>query len=56
LRTFVILGLLQLEDVVHEELLQIFVAVVDAELLKRVGLERLKAEDVQYSNAESLLG
>ena len=31
---FVILGLLQLEDVAHKELLKVLVAVVDAHLLK----------------------
>ena len=42
----VVLRLLQLEDVVDEELLQVLVAEVDAQLLERVLLEGLKAEDV----------
>ena len=38
--------LLQFEDVVDKELLQVLVAEVDAELLKTVGLKRLKTKDV----------
>lgn len=53
--TFVILCLLQLEDVMYKELLQLLVAKVDAELLKGVGLKSLKAKDVQHPNAETLL-
>ena len=47
--------LLQFEDVVDKELLQVFVAEVDAELLKTVGLKRFKTKDVQHSNRETLL-
>ena len=43
----VVLLLLQLEDVLHEELLQVLVGEVDAELLERVRLEVLEAENVQ---------
>ena len=46
----VILLLLKLEDVLHEELLQVLVCVVDAELLKGVNGEVLKSENVQHSN------
>ena len=47
--------LLQFEDVVDKELLQVLIAEVDAELLKTVGLKRLKTKDVQHSNRETLL-
>ena len=43
----VVLLLLQLEDVLHEELLEVLVGEVDAELLEGVGGEVLEAEDVQ---------
>ena len=39
--------LLQSEDVMVEELVELLVGVVDAELLERVGLEVFEAEDVQ---------
>ena len=38
---------LELEDELQEELLQLLVAVVDAELLQRVRLEDLEAVDVE---------
>lgn len=38
--------LLQLEDVLGEVILQLFVGIVDAELLKAVLFKVLKAEDV----------
>ena len=41
------LGLLRLEDVPVELLLQPLVGVVDAQLLERVGDEALEAEDVE---------
>ena len=43
----VVLLLLHLEDVLHEELLQVLVGVVDAELLEAVRVEVLEAEDVK---------
>eukprot|EP00955_Chlamydomonas_euryale_P027275 287656-Chlamydomonas_euryale.AAC.1 len=43
--------LLQLEQVARELLLQPLVSVVDAQLLKAVGLKLLKAVDVQYGHA-----
>ena len=43
----VVLLLLHLEDVRHEELLKVLVGVVDAELLEAVGVKVLKAEDVK---------
>ena len=46
-----VLGLLLLEDHPREELLQLLVGVVDAELLEAVGLEALEAEDVQAADA-----
>ena len=53
----VVLLLLHLEDVRHEELLKVFVGVVDAELLEAVRVKVLKAEDVEDPNrALSSLG
>ena len=46
----VVLLLLHLEDVRHEELLQVLVGVVDAELLEAVRVKVLKAEDVEDPN------
>ena len=46
----VVLLLLQLEDVLHEELLQVLVGKVDAELLERVGIEVLEAEYVENAD------
>ena len=45
-----VLLLFQLKHVVVEKLLQLLVGVVDAQLLKRVLLENLKARDVQDTN------
>ena len=42
--------LLSLEDVLVELLLQALIGQVDAQLLKAVLLEALKAIDVQYAN------
>ena len=42
--------LFKLEDVTHEELLQVLIGVVDAELLKTVLAEVLKAEDVEQTD------
>lgn len=53
--TFVVLCLLQLENVVHKKLLQFLVAEVDAELLEGVCFESFKTKDVQHSNAQTLL-
>lgn len=46
----VVLFLFQFEDVLHEELLQILVRIVDAELFERVRVEVLETEDVQDSD------
>ena len=43
-------GLLLLEGVNTEELLEPLVGKVDAELLKRVGVEDLEAEDVEHTD------
>ena len=51
----VVLGLLQLEDVVHKELLEVLVAEVDAQLLEAIGFESLEPKDVQNTNGESLV-
>lgn len=51
-----VLLLLQDEHVVVEELLQTLVSVVDAQLLKGVHREDLKASNVQHSNKEVLPG
>ena len=45
-----VLVLLQLEDVVVEETLELFVRKVNAELLEGVLLENLEAEDVEDTN------
>ena len=42
--------LLHLEDELQEELVQLLVREVDAELLERVGLERFEAEDVEQTD------
>lgn len=42
----IIFLLLQLEYMLHEELLEILVGVVDAELLEAIVIEVLEAEDV----------
>ncbi len=46
--------LLQIEDVVVEIILQLLVCIVDAELLKAVGLKVLKAKNVQDTNGQAL--
>ena len=46
----VVLLLLHLEYVLHEELLKILVGVVDAKLLERVGAKVLEAEDVEHAD------
>ena len=46
----VVLLLLHLENVLDEELLQVLVGVVDAELLERVGSEVFEAEDVEHAD------
>ena len=45
-----ITDLLYLEDVFVEVLLELFIGIVDAELLKRVLLEHFKAKDVQHTD------
>uniref|UniRef100_A0A2M4B0Z9 Putative secreted protein n=1 Tax=Anopheles triannulatus TaxID=58253 RepID=A0A2M4B0Z9_9DIPT len=46
----VVLLLLQLEDVLHEELLQVFVRKVNAKLLEAVVVKVLEAKDVQHTD------
>lgn len=46
--------LFHFEDVLVEVLLELFIGIVDAELLKRVLQEHLKTKYVQYSNRISL--
>lgn len=46
--------LLQIENVVVEIILQLFVCIVNAELLEAVGLEVLKAKNVQNTNGQTL--
>jgi hypothetical protein len=42
--------LLKLENVLIEVKLELFIAIVDAQLLKRVGCERLKTENVKHTD------
>ena len=51
----VVFLLLHLEDVTHEELLEVLVAVVDAHLLETVLLEGFKAENVQHTDGNIFL-
>lgn len=46
--------LLQIENVVVEIILQLFVCIVNAELLEAVGLKVLKAKNVQNTNGQTL--
>lgn len=46
--------LLQVEDVVVEIILQLLICIVDAELLKAVGLKVLKTKNVQDTNGQAL--
>lgn len=46
--------LLQREDVMVKIILQLFISIVDAELLKAVGLKVFKAKDVQYTYGQAL--
>lgn len=46
--------LLQIENVVVEIILQLFVCIVNAELLEAVGFEVLKAKNVQNPNGQTL--
>lgn len=46
--------LLQIENVVVEVILQLFVCIVNAELLEAVGLEVLKAKNVQNTDGQTL--
>ena len=54
-RLVVVLLLLHLEDVLDEELLQILVGVVDAELLERVRSKVFEAEDVKHTDGGLVL-
>lgn len=45
----IVLLLLQLEYMLNEELLEVLVGVIDAELLEAVVIEVLEAEDVQHA-------
>lgn len=49
-----IIHLLQIEYVVVEIILQLFICIVDAELLKAIGLKVLKAKNVQDTNRQAL--
>lgn len=46
--------LLQIENVVVEIILQLLICIVNAELLEAVGLEVLKAKNVQNTNGQTL--
>lgn len=46
--------LLQIENMVVEIILQLFVCIVNAELLKAVGLKVLKAKNVQNTDGQTL--
>lgn len=46
--------LLQIENMVVEIILQLFVCIVDAELLKAVGLKVFKAKNVQNTDGQTL--
>lgn len=46
--------LLQLEDVLGEVVLQLFIGVVDAKLLEAIPFEVLKSKDVQDANGQAL--
>lgn len=50
-----VLGLLQLEDEIVKVPLQLFVAIVDAQLLERIYLKAFKAENVQYADAAQVI-
>ena len=52
----VVLLLFEFEDVMNEELLQVLVGVVDAQLLETVALEVLEAEDVQDAETKQTRG
>uniref|UniRef100_A0A2M4D5A0 Putative secreted protein n=1 Tax=Anopheles darlingi TaxID=43151 RepID=A0A2M4D5A0_ANODA len=49
----VVLLLLELEDVLHEELLQVFVRKVNAKLFEAVVVKVLEAKDVQHTDCAS---
>lgn len=46
--------LLQVEDVVVEIILQLLICIVDAELLKAVGLKVLETKNVQDADGQAL--
>lgn len=46
--------LLQVEDVIVEVILQLLICIVDAELLKAVGLKVLEAKNVQDADGQAL--
>jgi len=49
----IVLLLLQLEYMLHEELLEILVSIINAKLLEAVMVEVLEAEDIQYAYSTS---
>lgn len=51
----VVLFLFQLEDMSDEELLQIFVGIVDAKLFKAIDLEVLKPKDIEDTDGGSVV-
>ena len=51
-----ILFLLQFEDMLDKELLQGFISVINAQLLKGVCLETLKPKDIQQANCITQTG
>ena len=52
----VVLLLFEFEDVMNEELLEILIGVIDAQLFETVALEVLEAEDVQDAEARETRG
>lgn len=46
--------LLQIEDVVVEVILQLFICIVDAELLEAVRFKVLKSKNVQHADGQTL--
>ena len=48
------MDLLQLEDVLIEVLLQLFVGIINAELFKWIILEHFKTKNIQHSNTITL--
>jgi hypothetical protein len=46
----IVLVLFHFEDVSHEELLQMFIRIIDAQLFEAVMFEILKTEDIQHAD------